>query len=483
MTNLTHPLEILTLEQVKTIHHTSLRILEEVGLWLPNQEILQLYADAGASVDFKTQKVKLPADLVESCIEKFPPGFTWHARNSTNSITLNGESTHFSFPDSTIRIVDLEGQRRSGTAKDGEDIARLCDALPNMAVASAGVNPPDMPSGVLEAWLTRTMFAQTSKPVFGCCRSAEISHMILRMAEVVADSCDSLPAGQLPLAIITNPVSPLFNTPGQLEGMLVYLHRGLPISISPEVQAGATGPVTLAGTLAQQTAEFLAHACIAQLVHPGTPVIYGTVSSVFDMKKMMLPYGAPEADLLAIATVQMARFYGIPARTTGGSGDSNSLDVQAGVESLMSTLVSLQAGSSFVLHGAGEFENTMTVSYEKIMIDNEIIDMARSLAGGFEVSEETLGFDVIKEVGPQGHFLATDHTMRHFRKAHFMPRLMVRDSYESWKAAGAKGMVERAREQAIEILARHQPEPLPEPAARELDAIYQATLKEAGATA
>ena len=144
--------------------------------------------------------------------------------------------------------------------------------------------------------------------------------MILRMAEVVADFCPGLPEGQLPLAIITNPVSPLFNTPGQLEGMMVYLNRGLPISISPEVQAGATGPATLAGTLAQQTADF-AHACIAQLLHPGTPVIYGTVSSIFDMKKMMLPYGAPKADLIAIATVQMARYYGVPARTTGGSGD------------------------------------------------------------------------------------------------------------------------------------------------------------------
>lgn len=480
MTNPTHFLEILTPEQVRSIHDTALRILEEVGLWLPNSEILQLYADAGAEVDFKAQKVKLPASLVEDCIEKFPSGFTWHARNPANSARFDGRETHFSFPDSTIRIVDLDGIRRPGTAKDGEDIACLCDALPNMAVASAGVNPPEMPSGVLEAWLTRTMFTQTSKPVFGCCRSAAISQMILRMAEVVADSCPGLPEGQLPLAIITNPVSPLFNTPGQLEGMLVYLHRGLPISISPEVQAGATGPATLAGTLAQQTAEFLAHACIAQLIHPGTPVIYGTVSSIFDMKKMMLPYGAPEADLIAIATVQMARYYNIPARTTGGSGDSNSLDVQAGIESLMSTLVALQAGASFVLHGAGEFENTMTVSYEKILIDNEVIAMARILANGFEVTEETLGFDVIKEVGPQGHFLGTDHTMRHFRKAQFMPRLMVRDSYEVWQAAGAKGAVERAREQAREILAKHQPEPLPEAAARELDSIYAAVLKEAG---
>jgi trimethylamine---corrinoid protein Co-methyltransferase len=216
------------------------------------------------------------------------------------------------------------------------------------------------------------------------------------------------------------------------------------------------------------------------LINPGNPVIYGTVSSIFDMKKMLLPYGAPEADLLAIATVQMARYYGIPARTTGGSSDSNSLDVQAGIESLMSTLISIQSGSSFVLHGAGEFENTMTVSYEKILIDNEIINMARVLAGGIEVNDETLGFNVIKEVGPQGQFLQTDHTMRNFRKAHFIPKLMVRDNYEVWQTTGRKGAVERAREQARELLSKHQPEPLSETATKELDHICAIAVKAAG---
>jgi trimethylamine--corrinoid protein Co-methyltransferase len=470
------PLEILTIEQVLQIHQTALAVLEEVGLWLPNQEILQLFADAHASVDFESQKVRIPASIIEACIQKFPTGFTWYARNPAFSITLDGKATHFSFPDSAVNIVDLEGQHRAGTMADGEDICRMCDALPNMAVVSTGVNPPDLPSEVLEAWLTLTSFTKTSKPVFGMCRSAKISNMILQMAEVVADCCEHLPQGQLPLAIITNPVSPLFNTPGQLEGMMVYLHRGLPISISPEVQAGATGPATLAGAMVQQTAEFLAHAAIAQLIHPGLPVVYGTVSSIFDMKKAMLPYGAPEADLFAIATVQMARYYGIPARTTGGSGDANALDMQAGVESLMSTLISLQAGSSFVLHGAGEFENTLTVSIEKILIDDEIITMARRLVKGFEVNEDTLGFDVIKQVGPRGHFLGTDHTLHHFRSEQFMPKLMVRDAFEAWKAGGKRNAIERARSRAQEILATHQPVPLPETAQKELETIYRSIL-------
>lgn len=474
----THFWELLVPEQLRQIHLTALRVLEEVGMWLPHQEILEIFHEAGARVDFEAQTVRMPAHLVESSIQRFPPRFTWHARNPAHSLDMDGIGTHFSFPDSAVNIIDLEGQRRPGTAADGEDICRLGDALPNMAIASTGVTPPDMPAGVLEAWHTMTMYTQCSKPVFGVCRSEETSHMILRMAEVVADSCE-LPAGELPLAIITNPVSPLFNTPDQLAGMLVYLRRGLPISISPEVQAGATGPATLAGTMVQQTAEFLGHATLAQIVSPGTPVIYGTVSSVFDMRKLMLPYGAPEADLLAVATVQMARYYGIPSRTTGGSSDANALGMQAGVDSLMSTLLSLLAGSTFVLHGAGELENTLAVSYEKILIDEEVIQMARRIARGFAITPETLGFDVIQEVGPQGDFLGTDHTYRHFRTEQFMPALMVRDKYDVWQSAGGKRAEERARDRVQALLAQHQPQPLPDEARRELEAIYAAVRRTA----
>ncbi len=471
--------EILSSEQVRQIHLNALRVLEEVGMWLPNREVLELLHDAGAKVNFDAKKVLFPPHTVETSIKLFPPRFTWYVRNTKKCLDMNGVDTYFSMPDSAINIMDLEGQRRPGTAPDGENICRLCDALSNMAVASTGVNPPDMPRGVLEAWLTKTMYTKSSKAVFGVCRSRAISQMILRMAEVVANSCD-LPDGQLPIVAIMNPFSPLYNEPEQLEGMLEYIRRGVPLSISPEVQGGATGPATLAGVMVQQTAEFLGHATIAQLIIPGLPVVYGTVSSVFDMRKMILPYGAPEADLLAVATTQMARYYGIPSRTTGSSSDANALGMQAGAESLMSTLLSIMAGATLVLHGAGELENTMTVSYEKILIDEEIIDLARRFVRGIEFTPETLAFEVIKEVGPRGHFLATDHTVDHFRTEHFMPNLLVRDEYEAWKEAGRKRAEERAADRARELLQSYEPAPLPYEAVRELEAIFASAKKTAG---
>ena len=466
-------LTVLSDKEVHQIHLATLEVLDEVGLWLPNSEVLQILEGAGARVDFKKQVARYPADMVTAAINRFPAGITWYARNPDNTILMDGSQTHFSMPDSALNIIDLNGERRAGGPKDGEDICRLCDALPNMAVASTGINPPDMTSGLLEAWHTRTMFCCSSKAVFGVSRQVD---MVLEMARIVADTCDHLPSGVLPLVAIMNPFSPLYNESDQLAGMLKYARRGVPISISPEVQAGATGPATLAGTLVQQTAEFLGHAVLVQCVTPGLGVIYGTVSSVFDMKKMMLPYGAPEADLLAVGTVQMARHYGIPARCTGGSSDTNTLDMQAGAEAMMSTLIPILAGASFVLHGAGELENTLAVSYEKILVDNEIIDMARRFAQGVRVNTDTLAVDVIKQVGcgPHGQFLQHDHTLDHFRSEQFMPRLFVRDDYANWETSGKQAVERRAAAQVEQILATHQPDPLPDDAQKEIDAIYHA---------
>ncbi|MCF8061175.1 MAG: trimethylamine methyltransferase family protein [Deltaproteobacteria bacterium] len=472
-------LTLLSEEEVEQIHAATLQVLEEVGLWLPNREVLEILEGAGAEVDFEKHVARYPADMVTAAIGRFPDGFTWYARNPDHTIRIDGSRTHFSMPDSALNVIGPDGKHRPGVPRDGEDICRLCDALPNMAVASTGINPPDMPGGLLEAWHTRTMFCSSSKAVFGVSREVD---MVLEMARIVADTCDHLPEGVLPLVAIMNPFSPLYNEADQLAGMLKYARKGVPISISPEVQAGATGPATVAGALVQQTAEFLGHAVLVQCVQPGLGVIYGTVSSVFDMKKMILPYGAPEADILAVGTVQMARRYGIPARNTGGSSDANVLDMQAGAEAMMSTLIAILAGASFVLHGAGELENTMAVSYEKILLDDEIIDMSRRFARGLGVVDaETLAVDVIKQVGcgPPGQFLQQPHTFSHFRSEQFMPRLFVRDMYSNWEKAGRQTAEQRAAAEVERILATHRPEPLPDAAQKEIDAIYHAAEKAA----
>lgn len=162
-------LEILTSDQVRQIHLTALRVLEDVGLWLPNREILELLLDAGAKVNFDTKTALIPTHIVEASIKSFPPRFTWYSRVPKHCLEMNGIDTYFAMPDTAINIIDLEGRRRPGTAADGENICLLCDALPNMAIAATGVDPPGMPAGVLEAWHTKTVFTNSSKAVIlGC---------------------------------------------------------------------------------------------------------------------------------------------------------------------------------------------------------------------------------------------------------------------------------------------------------------------------
>lgn len=251
--------------------------------------------------------------------------------------------------------------------------------------------------------------------------------------------------------------------------------------IAPEVMSGATGPASIAGSLAQSVAEFMAHATYAQLVSPGNPVMFGCVCSALDMRTTILPYGAPEADLLSIATAQMARFYNIPSRGTGGASDANCLGMQAGAESLMSNLLCLLAGITYVNHAGGELENTLAASYEKTVLDNEIIAMARRVADGISVNQDMLAFEDIKTVGPRGDFLSSDNTFKYFKTEHFIPTVLDRDKYDIWEAAGGRTAEEKSQDLANDILNNHeQDEPLPDEALRELETFLDSKHKADG---
>lgn len=479
MANRIEFLDILRPHEAIKIHQTALRVVEEVGLVLPYQEALERLHDAGAIVDFDKQTARIPASVVENALKKLPSRFMFHARNPKYSLDMNGIDTYFNGPNATINVIDLHGRIRPGVAEDGIKFTRLTDALPNYDMAAGGVYPPQMPPKVLEAWTFMTMLIHANKPVIGISTDGDCARVHIKMAEVVADAC-GLPPDQLPVLAVCNTKSPLRNSPEELEALVEYAKRGVPVMISPEVMAGATGPITLAGTMVQATAEFLAHATITQLFRPGTPVMYGCVSSAFDMRSSILPYGAPEGDLFSMATAQMARLYNIPSRGTGGASDANSFGMQAGVETLLSNLACLLAGVTYVNHAGGEMQNTLGASYEKTVIDDEIIGMAKRLARGIVVNTETLAFDEIKAVGYGGDYLATDHTFKHFRTEHFLPNLLDRSSHDVWEAAGGKRMEERAADRVSDILKSHKIEqPMPGPALRELEAIYDSLKKAA----
>jgi len=320
------------------------------------------------------------------------------------------------------------------------------------------------------------MARNTVKPFRGRLTGKKQAQDCIHMAEILAGGSKELKE-KPNLACHVNTISPLCHGTDMTEGLVSYACAGLPVIISPEVMSGATGPVSLAGTLVVQNAEVLSGLVLAQLFNPGNPVVYGTVSTIMDLASGNIAYGAIEQSMLNIASAQLAKFYNLPCRGTAGVTDSNIIDVQAGIESATSILCQASAGINFIHAAAGGLEGTVTASYQKLIIDDEIIGRALRFIKGIEVSEKMLALEVIDEVGPQGHFLSHQHTFDFFRQEHFLPRLSQSKKYDIWAHEGKPTMLQRSSEIVKELLRTHQPAPLDERLDSELVAFVKAVEK------
>ena len=287
---------------------------------------------------------------------------------------------------------------------------------------------------------------------------------LIRMASVVAGGEEELRRNPVMMGW-ENPISPLSHGKGQTEMVIEFAKLGLPIHIGPAIQAGATGPVTLAGVLVQQNAEVLSGIVIAQsAAEPGRrpAIVYGAVPALADMRYGSMVYSAAEPALMNVASVQMARYYGLVSRGNGGTTESKTIDAQAGFESAMTLLMASLGGANLIMNASGGAmePGIGAMSYEKAVIDNDICGFISRILQGIAVSDETLATDVIAAVGPGGHFLGQEHTRRFFREEHFIPKISDRTSPETWMKAGAKDIRTVAREKAKQVLKEHHPEPL-----------------------
>jgi trimethylamine--corrinoid protein Co-methyltransferase len=274
-----------------------------------------------------------------------------------------------------------------------------------------------------------------------------------------------------------NPVSPLQHSEKLTEGLIMYAKYKQPVIIAPECQAGATAPVTLAGLLTQQNAEILSGIVIAELANPGAPVLYGTVSTVMDMKTGNIALGAVEAGLINVATAQLAHYYDLPSRGFGGTTDSKIPDIQAGFEKAITLIMAAMAGINFIYNAGGSLESTLTASCEQAVIDNEICGMVRRVLRGIEINDEILAIDLIDEVGAGGQYLTKRHTVEHLRREHYIPTILNRQRWEIWAKTGSKEIRETAREEAKKILKEHQPESLDHEIEEELKKIIREVEK------
>jgi len=471
-------LEFLSRDQIEKIDASSLKILDEAGVLVHEYDFLKFLADAGAIVDFNNKRVKMPPNLVEESIKKAPRHVTFYARDSKHNVEFKDGKIYTHPVGGAVNVIDLDsGAARPATRKDVESLTRIVDALPNIHTCTMIVYPNDVPERLRDIYAVEAILRNTGKNFDATPYTDESFQFIIKMIEAVTGE-EELRKKPIITASVS-PTSPLQFSSDVTKIMVRATRHRFPIAVLPCPLAGATSPVTLAGTLVQQNAEMLAGLAMVQLLNSGNPVQYAPRCIPLDMSTGQSCAGI-EASMMAVGCVQLAKYYGLPSDVYGLDTDSKVLDEQVAIEKAMSGLLPALSGAN-ALSGAGCIESGITVSYEQLVIDDEIFGMIFRAVRGIDFDEEKLAVDVIIKVARESsNFLQQKHTLRYFQSEHFMPKLFSRAARSRWEKMGSKSIVEVAREKVKKILAEHQPPPLDEDAKKKIEEILKTAAQTLG---
>ena len=454
------PIEVLSADRLEAIHDASLRILEEIGMDFLDAESLSILKTAGAEVKPGSQRVRFDRGLVLGSIAKAPATVTLHARNPERNLTFGGTHVSFGSVASAPNVNDLDNGRRPGTFNDYCNLLKLCQSL-NVVQFVSGypVEPADLPPATrhLDAhYAVITLTDRVWHPYsLGRQRITDAIEMICIARGVDRECLKAEPS----LFSIVNSSSPLRLDGPMLQGLMEMARHGQPVVLTPFTLRGAMSPATIAGALAQQNAEALAGIAFIQIVAPGVPCMYGGFTSNVDMKSGAPAFGTPEYTRAAMAGGQLARRYRFPYRSSNACA-ANAVDAQAAYESEMSIWGAVMGGANLVLHGAGWMEGGLVASFEKMVVDAEMLQMMGEFLQPIVVNEDTLGLSAIAEVGPGGHFFGAAHTLARYETAFYAPMISDWRNYETWREAGALTAAQRANAVWKQLLAEYQPPPL-----------------------
>lgn len=463
--------EVLSKSEIEEIHAGSMTVLAERGLKVEYGKARELFREAGCVVDDQQKAIRIPEKLVLWAVGQAPSKFTLYGSDSSFQMEIGGDHLNFAGLGTPTAILDsVSGEHRPTTLEDTIRHIKLINACKYIHGSQMDVWPNDIPMTTIHTEAIRAWAHHSRKPFgLGCYGYIPTLDMMKMMALAVGGKEE---LQRRPRFFgICSVVSPLQMNKEQLEGMLICAEYGQPLAMSPEAIAGATAPVTLAGLLVQENAAVLAHITLAQIFRPGTPVLYGTVSTIANMRLGTVALGAVETGLLSAASAQLARHYGLPIRSVGAATEAKVEDIQAGLERSTTLLQAVLAGVNYITCG-GTLDGTMLESEPLLLLDDEWCGAALRVARGIEVTAENMAIDKIKEIGYSGHYLAEEHTAANFRREHYIPELMVRDPHSTWLKDGSKNALERAREKVAEIIANHQPRELDADVGRELDAYH-----------
>ena len=465
-------LQLLSKEEQDRIHAASLEILEQVGMAVMDAEALDLLAGAGAQVDFAAQRVRFPASLIQHALAKAPSEVKLYGRDINQVVHLRQGDVYYSTSGYAVWVYDpATGKRRAMGKEDLAWVTRLADGLDQVDIYALLGTPVDAPPETNDRYQLAIALANTRKHIWNTAYGKEGVEDAVRMASAVRGSREAL--RQYPLFTLDlTTLSPLQLDERQASTMIAGARHWIPIGVSPGPIGGATGPVTLAGTLTQANAEFLGALALCQVVQPGIPVIYTQWTRSLDMASGSVAMGGPEFSLLRIATAEMARYYGLPSRGGGMMTDAKTPDAQMGMEKLMNCLMASLAGLN-VVAGVGQTDFINTVRADQMFIDNEMISIVKRICRGILVNEQTMALDAIQQVGPGGNYLAAEHTVANFRQELWFPRLFDRKIWSVWEEEGATEIAERASQRVAS--ARQNVPPLEDAVSNEVwDIVAQA---------
>ncbi len=457
--NRLEPVELISADQVETIHHASLKVLRDIGLKIDSPVARRLLAGAGADLD--GDRIRFDPGLVEETLSGVPSEFTIHARDPAKTVTVGGNSLTFSTVCGPSFVSDLDNGRRPGTLEDVRNFVKLSSMLNIFHHdGGSGCEPLELPPETrhLDMMLAQTTLCDKGwQPCW--MNTASRARDCIEMAKISLQTDDEGLSEQPGIYGGINTNSPLLFDNGQAEAVIEFARAGQPVHITPFTLAGSMSPATVGGSLVQQNAEVLSGIMLGQAANPGAPVFYGHFTSNVDMRTGSPAFGTPEYAQSVLISGQMARRYGIPLRSSNTTA-SACVDAQAAYESDMSINACIQGHINVMMHAGGWLEGGLTCSFEKLVLDAELLQLKVATLEPIELDDDALGLEAIAEVGPGGHFFGAAHTLARYENAFYQPILSDWRNYETWHEDGAKSATERANAIWKQLLREYRKPPI-----------------------
>jgi len=450
------------------VHEQSVDILIDVGFCVPDHELLTRLEGEGFIVNRENQMVRFSPELLDQALKNLPKDFIFFNRDG-ELLTKFGQEACFMGAGTPVNVFDLHtGEHRSSTRADVRQIVTIQDALSQVDIVRPTVTATDQGefSDLVEI---AELIRNTTKPIVHRTLSPDRVDAAAEMLFAVAGGEKEFRA-KPNFATLYCPISPGYFTPENIHCMLKWAEYGVPITLLSMAMGGASAPATLLGELIVINADILAWIVVLQTLFPGTPLLYGSVSAVLDMKTGLLALGAPERGMINSGAAIMANHYGMRSMCGGLSSDAKELDAQAGFEKVVTAIPLLKEGAS-IIYGAGATDAGNTISYQQLIFDNEIIAGIRRMWEGITIHDPSEEVELIKKLTPRGNFMSQDHTRKNYRR-HWYPDIINRDTYDTWKEKG-ESLDQICNLKANEILDSHRPARLPAKVEGELERIVR----------